>query len=48
MHFPIELPIKAPLVQIQIWDEDFARDELCCSLYIPIEEILDAEKKAGE
>lgn len=48
MLFPIEIPIKAPIIQIQIWDEDIGRDELCCSLDIPIEEILSYEKKEGE
>ena len=44
MLFPIELPIKAPIIQIQIFDEDFTGDELSSSLDIPIEDILNNQK----
>lgn len=46
MLFPIEIPIKAPIIQIQIWDDDFGRDELCCCLDIPIKDILSQERKS--
>ena len=45
MLFPIEVPIKAPTIQIQIWDEDKLSDELCCSLDIPITEVLKYNRK---
>ena len=49
MLFPIELPIKASIIQIQVMDEDIGMDELCCSLDIPIEKILNTQKpKEGE
>lgn len=40
MLFPIELPLKAPIMQIEIWDEDQFKDEHCCSLDIDIAEVL--------
>lgn len=40
MLFPIELPLKAPIMQIEIWDADLTSDELCCSLDIDITEVL--------
>ena len=46
MMFPIEIPIKAPIIQIQVMDEDMVKDELCCSLDIPIENLLNTSHKS--
>ena len=45
IKFPIEIPIKAPIIQIQIMDKDLVNDELCCALDIPIKDILLTERK---
>jgi hypothetical protein len=42
MLLPIEIPLKIEKLTLTLWDEDPwpLPDEICCSLYIPIKEIM--------
>ena len=44
MLFPIEMPLKARVLQIEIMDEDLLKDELCTQLDIPIKDVVDARE----